>query len=97
MKLIRILGYADGTESRHDGCFVSYYDPNGSEYDPRFGDLRFDLTTTPDPEKAQRYVTAAQAHRAWTERSKTQPYRPWDGRPNRPLTAYSCEIVDVPE
>jgi hypothetical protein len=95
VKLIRILGYVDGSPCRHEGRYVAYYDPNGSGRDERMGPLRFDLRTTDDPAEAQRYVDTAQAHRAWSERSKKQPYRPWDGKPNRPLTGFSVEIIDA--
>jgi hypothetical protein len=43
---------------------------------------------TDDPAKALRFATFASAMACWQAQSNVRPFRP-DGRPNRPLTAYS--------
>jgi hypothetical protein len=47
---------------------------------------------TPDPQRAKRFETNAQAFEFWRQQSKAVPLRP-DGKPNRPLTAYTVEIL----
>jgi len=53
---------------------------------------RGDLKVTRDPAKALRFPDAAKAMEFYRRQSKTRRWRS-DGRPNRPLTAYSVEIV----
>lgn len=49
---------------------------------------------TPNLDEAFRFPHAAAAMEAYRARSKTRPIRP-DGQPNRPLTAYTVEVVTV--
>ncbi len=83
---IRIIGLVNGEESPFDGQYVQAYDPSfcppGGEYD---GGL---LLTTPDPEKAILFASAKDALECW---NKAHGLRP-DGKPNRPLTAFTCEV-----
>lgn len=51
---------------------------------------------TLDPAQAVRWPTVSDAFKAWAEQSKAHPFRPYDGEPNKPLTAYTCDIMDVP-
>jgi hypothetical protein len=43
---------------------------------------------TPDLNRAQRFATFSDAMECWKAQSSVRPFRP-DGRPNRPMTAYS--------
>lgn len=52
------------------------------------------VTFTPDPNLAMKFPDKAAALQYRNTQSKTVPLRP-DGRPNRPLTAYSLIIDDV--
>lgn len=52
-------------------------------------------TLTFDIAKALRFETTEQALAAWKRQSNVRPIRP-DGKPNRPLTAYSAEVHRVP-
>lgn len=45
--------------------------------------------------EAIRFPTSKAAFLAWQTRSTVMPTRP-DGRPNRPLTAYTMSIEEVP-
>lgn len=47
---------------------------------------------TPHRERAMVFDSFAQAFDYWRQESKFQPLRS-DGKPNRPLTAYTVEIV----
>jgi hypothetical protein len=83
---VRIVGAADGvTVTPHDGRFLVAWNPH-----TQAGTL--ELTSTADPRKAARLELAAILEQ-WRTRSRKQPSRPWDGRPNRPLTAVTIEII----
>lgn len=51
---------------------------------------------TPVVNDAMRFPSVSEAFDFWRQRSKTVPNRP-DGKPNRPLTAVSVEIIKVEE
>ena len=57
---------------------------------------RGDMELTHDPSKAKRFVDAKAALQYWRRESTVQPYRS-DGKPNRPLTAFTVEIKPLPE
>lgn len=69
------------------GRYLASYDPDGNS---GFGDLA--LTT--DPARAKRYPSTTAAAEDYRRRSTVLPTRP-DGEPNRPLTAYTVEIITV--
>lgn len=54
------------------------------------------VESTVDPKKAMRFSSFGEAHELWVTQSTTVPFRP-DGRPNRPLTAFTVEIVKIAE
>jgi hypothetical protein len=90
MIVIRILGAASVAglapckeSGRYLGCF-----------DVAANDGRSEIVTTPDPRLARRFETVEAAERCWRTRSKTTPFRD-DGVPNRPLTAYCGELVNL--
>jgi hypothetical protein len=65
-------------------------------YDPEAFDGRGDATFTPDLARAKRFATAAEA---WAELGRRPVVRPvrGDGKPNRPLTTYTMQILAVEE
>ncbi len=46
---------------------------------------------TNNPANAKKFANSGDAFDYWRTRSKTNPTRP-DGKPNRPLTAFTVEI-----
>lgn len=50
---------------------------------------------TLDPDHAVRWPSIKEAFRAWGAQSTKHPFRPYDGEPNRPLTAYTCDFLEV--
>lgn len=62
-------------------------DPNGHA-----GKGQLDVTT--DPSKARRFASLDELFNAWRAQSTVLPLRP-DGRPNRPLTAFTIEPVSA--
>jgi hypothetical protein len=69
------------------GKYLEWSDP-----DARGG--RGDDRWTDDVAKAKRFATHAAAFECWRARSRTIPTRP-DGKPNRPMTAYSVSIEEL--
>lgn len=84
---IKIVSSATGERRIEDGMYVAKYDPNG-----RNG--RGDVVFTPEPEGALKFATAKDVLDFYQQVSTTHPLRP-DGKPNRPLTAYTVEIVKL--
>ena len=103
MKVILLIGLIDGPPTHHDGRFLKAYDPwrveegilDGSI--PERGGFRLirTLETTDNPHEALRFTDGGAALECWRKVSPNRPIRP-DGNSNRPLTAYSCEIVEAP-
>ena len=62
-----------------------------AEYDPDFDDGRGYIRGTEDPDEAMRFNSAMEALELWRAVSTVRPLRP-DGKPNRPLSAFSVEV-----
>lgn len=82
-------------------AFVGIANPEGAEippgaylmsYDPEAFDGLGDVRWTTDYRKAMRFGSAADAMRLYRTQSSTRPFRD-DGRPNRPLTAATVEVM----
>jgi hypothetical protein len=58
-------------------------------YDPEARDGEGEVTWTPDRGLAMTFPDVAAAHACWTQVPRSRPVRPYDGQPNRPLTAWS--------
>lgn len=70
-------------------------DPSGlyvRGFDPEAHSGRGEPDLTSDPAEALGFPDAGAAAEFWRQPSRTRPFRP-DGKPNRPLTAYTVEIV----
>ena len=84
--VIKCVGFAIpdlfcGTE----GMFLQHYDPDIGKVGR--GTVRW----TPDPSDALMFATQEAAFDTYLLTSKKTPVRP-DGKPNRPLTAYTITI-----
>lgn len=67
-----------------------------TEFDADAFEGRGDMASHADPRKALRFPTAAEAFAFWRTQSTVRPLRD-DGRPNRPLTACTVTIEEIPE
>lgn len=65
-------------------------------YDVEAFDGKGMVELTNDPAKALRFDGLAAAFAAWQSSPKCHPVRLTDGRPNRPLTAYTVSIEPAP-
>lgn len=80
MILMRCLGLANGRRGPA-GQFLESYD----QY------TGFSHWTT-NKSKAMSFSTVETGWEMWRSVLTSDPVRPWDGKPNRPLTAFSVEI-----
>jgi hypothetical protein len=83
--VIEIVGLADGTPTIATGTYVEDYTPDGN-------DGQGELLLTARPELAKLYDDPMDALAEWKRVSTTHPTRP-DGKPNRPLTAFTVTVV----
>lgn len=63
-------------------------------YDPDANGGAGDLVITDEEADAKRFAGVAEATECWRAQSRTLPLRP-DGKPNRPMTAFTVEIRGV--
>jgi hypothetical protein len=88
MPAIRIVGLVNGEPSEYDGTYVVDYDPT-PQIDEVGGFVH--LVVTEDVTQARQFRTYAQAVAFYQSPSRLGP-RP-DGEPDRPLSAFTVEIV----
>lgn len=87
--VVRVVQRADGSSTPHDGRYVVSWNPH-----TKAGVL--ELTSTTDLAEATHFPWP-DVFDQWKTVSKRQPTRPWDGKPNRPLTGVTIEITrDIP-
>src|SRR5262245_38683855 len=70
-----------------EGDYLEWSDPDAKG---GLGDDRW----TPDLAKAKRFASQEAAWECWRAQGKKIPRRP-DGKPNRPMTAYSVTIQEI--
>jgi hypothetical protein len=83
------LTLAAATDNVVLGPYLEWSDPNA-----KFG--RGDDGWTFDLARAKRFPSVEAAMKCWKAQSTLVPYRP-DGKPNRPMTAYSVTMQEIPE
>lgn len=90
IKLIACFGYNPEIEvvTPFDGQYVVEYDPSRPGTDPQGNPMLCHLVTTPDRDKALD-LSPDQAIALWRQDHGLRP----DGKPNRPLTAFTVEIA----
>ena len=77
------LGLASGQPGPRGQYLLSYHRESGfSEW-------------TPDKDQALKFTDWSEAMQTYHAVLPSQPTRPWDGRPNRPLTAFAVEFVNL--
>ena len=89
MKVLKIYGLANGGPTPFDGQYLVEYDPTRDGVDPNGDPMSAHLVTTPDVGKALKFQTAAEAMALWRKEHGIRP----DGLPNRPLTAFTVEVL----
>lgn len=87
MFLVKALGFARDKPCSFAGQFLEWYDPDADENGPI-------AAWTSDLDKAKKFETTEDALAEWHRVRTVDPVRP-DGKPNKPLTAISIEIVPI--
>jgi len=98
---IRIVQYVGPTDSSPAPAGEVFFTPQSlagmwvvrCDVDAYSGRGKLDATV--DPDNAARFATMAEAMLYYRRQSTVQPLRA-DGKPNRPLTAYSVSIEQLP-
>ena len=90
--VLRLVGRIDGRPTGADGRFVVDYDPLLTA-PPQAESYK--LVTTPDIANARGFEDGSDALDYWKQVCPNRPRRD-DGRPNRPLAAFSCTLDRVP-
>jgi hypothetical protein len=86
--LIKLVGFVGGHHPLL-GQYVVTFDPAIR----RDGTIL--LQTTGDPKKATVYADNGAAWELWLAVSPNQPVRRYDGKPNRPMTAFTVKMVPL--
>jgi len=82
------LSIAAVSNSLEKGEYLEWADPDANN------GIGADRWTT-DIDKAKKFATFADAVECWRAQSTVNPVRP-DGKPNRPMTAWSITVEDAP-
>ncbi len=89
--VIRVICMADGSPGPYDGKMLSWYNPNLDADDSvAMGGF------TNKVEEAMKFENAGEAMVCWNQERTIGSPRP-DGLPNRPLTAFTVEIIPASE
>jgi hypothetical protein len=98
--LIQIVGMSADplgiARSPFDGQFLVEYDPARDGVDPLGRPMVAHLVTSPSRAAALRFTDPTDAFELWRSVDPRDPVRP-DGRPNRPLTAFTITVVPEEE
>lgn len=88
--LMRLVGLSNGQPHPYDGQYVVEYDPNGPADQPDV----CTLTVTSDKSQARQFDSAWDAREYMMQPDPRRPDR-GDGKPSRPLTAFSVAMEPV--
>lgn len=89
--IVRAEGHVGYTNVDPDeGGWLCHYDPDAYEGGGS-------VVVTRDPAVAIRFAGPSEALNMWQSQSSTMPIRPEDGKPNRPLTAFTIELRELPD
>lgn len=88
---IRLVGTVNGERTPHDGRYLVDYVPARMGADGNYFPEGA-LVTTVDIAEARRFVDQCAAFECWRQSAGLRP----DGRPNRPLTAWTVDISPEP-
>ena len=89
IKAVQLEGFVHHGDGTVSGQWLESFD---AEANDGWGDAVF----TDDITKAMKFPSMNEAFELWKTTSKTRPKRP-DGKPNRPLTAFTITFESVQE
>jgi hypothetical protein len=86
---IKIIGLNTGQPTEFDGKWLVEYDPKRQGFDSQGRPMIAHIKVTDDPKKAMSFNNLEDALRLWLRADGIRE----DGRPNRPLTAFTCDFT----
>ena len=92
-KIIQIVSLSDGTKTPFDGKYLKEYDPMRDGMDPAGDPMSCHLVAVDKPEDAAQFSDAGTALACWRQRGRGWRH---DGEWNRPLTAFTVQVLDAP-
>ena len=93
--VVQLVGLINGGTTAFDGQYLVEYDPGRDGIEPSTGrTMMCHLVTTSDRAQAFQFDDAAAAFETWQLVDPRKPVRV-DGKPNRPLTAFTVGIEAV--
>lgn len=96
MLVMQIVGLAsEDYATPFDGQYLKEYDPLKNGYDPNGYSMLAHVVTTTDINDAMQFKDIFDLHMTWTKVDTRKPLRD-DGLPNRPLTAFTVQSVEIP-
>lgn len=94
-QVIKIIGLANGMfNTPFDGMYLKEYDPSRTGHDPEGRPMLASVEVTYYVEEAKRFEDKLEAWEYWKQIDKREPVRS-DGHPNRPLTAFTIEVLPL--
>ncbi len=96
---IRIAGLSNFERRDHDpwaGRWIERVDLATPGFDPVGVPMDGTVIVTNDPATAMRFDAADEALRFWNQTAPPPYERRPDGKPNRPLTAFTVEVLRLP-
>jgi hypothetical protein len=90
--VMQIVSLIQGGATPFDGQFLVEYDPDRADTAPDGSPMLARILTTPALGAAKRWPSHMEALAEWKRESTRWPRRA-DGKPNRPLTAFTVEIA----
>jgi len=85
--ILRIIRRADGAKSHAGGLYVKSFDPNAI-------DGQGHVVLCKNPVEAVAFADKESAVHYWEQPSTAKPTRA-DGKPNRPMTVFTVEIIPL--
>lgn len=88
--VMRLIACSSGP-TPFDGQFLKEYDPERDGSDYRGMVMNTHLVTTLNPQDAMKFEHPGAAWDLWQLTCQRNPIR-WDGKPNRPLSAFTISV-----
>lgn len=88
IRIVSLAGVVGVRKNGLEGQYVKFYNPEDND---GWGSVE----STSHIEEALTFNSSEDAVRTWRAVPEKRPLRP-DGKPNRPLTAFTVEIIQVP-
>lgn len=93
--VVQLISLAAGGSTPFDGEYLVEYDPDREGLSPDGELMLAHVVTSPDVGQARRFKDAVELHQYIYKIAAHTPTRP-DGKPNRPLSAYTMHATIVP-